>query len=560
MNGGDKMIDLSCLTDVHDEVVTEMNNVLSDLYIKQNEIYDQLIYESDDYIKLNYTCFQEGDVNFTIPKQLDMYKFDNSHITKAIDHFDKFFDSIPKNEKVTKLNDMLREHRLSEEFNSLVDEILMSKQHDDYFKSINQLILKSNSHFKRGIRELNKQFDATIVFLVGNINGGFGTLLRKKDLNTGKLTISKSKGFQLGGQKIEISFGSKTYMLGFNPKKCKGQFFVSFVLHEIFHNIAHTMDVRTSKFTDDAKKVLESVNKNDTFGSVSAKMGNLIDRTATNLNVNKNEIKNKSRAVNRLYVLSKIKDNPGAVKQFAKDINNNADPKTKEELDTYIDTVQQNAEGAIKKQRLSVFACLVGIIGIALGCATGIGAGVALGAVSLVMGFAYLVISFITIIGYKLKSLSIGKISIREEQYCDLFAAMYQLPPTFKSYKKYLKYMDDPKFIEKIVKSVKTEHTALRDPHPMTIARDQCSYKIAKQILSSKEKLKPQIREYLEYIVEENEALGKVDLKLNKKEAKQLDPEAAKDLNRLINLFAKKTGVTITESFIENFTGGIYYA
>ena len=94
----------------------------------------------------------------------------------------------------------------------------------------------------------------------------------------------------------------------------------------------------------------------------------------------------------------------------------------------------------------------------------------------------------------------------------------------------------------------------------MTIARDQCSYKIAKQILSSKEKLRPQIREYLEYIVEENESLGKVDLKLNKKEAKQLDPEAAKDLNRLINLFAKKTGVTITESFIENFTGGIYYA
>ena len=101
-----------------------------------------------------------------------------------------------------------------------------------------------------------------------------------------------------------------------------------------------------------------------------------------------------------------------------------------------------------------------------------------------------------------------------------------------------------------------------RDPHPTTFNRELTSYRLAKQMLSSHIKLKKDIREYLEYIVELHEGIEDIDNPYDKKEAKKLDPQAAADLRKTMKEFIEKTGVIVTESYIDelcNMMDGEYY-
>ena len=80
--------------------------------------------------------------------------------------------------------------------------------------------------------------------------------------------------------------------------------------------------------------------------------------------------------------------------------------------------------------------------------------------------------------------------------------------------------------------------------------------------MSSKVKLKKDIKEYLQYIVDLHEGIDEIDNPYSKRQAKKLDPEAAADLRKTMKDFVSKTGVTVTESYIDdlcNITGGEYY-
>jgi SOS response regulatory protein OraA/RecX len=57
-------------------------------------------------------------------------------------------------------------------------------------------------------------------------------------------------------------------------------------------------------------------------------------------------------------------------------------------------------------------------------------------------------------------------------------------------------------------------------------------------------------REYLEYIVNLHEGIDTIDNPHSKRQAKKLNPEAAADLQKTLNDFVNKTGVSVTESFI----------
>jgi CHASE3 domain sensor protein len=77
--------------------------------------------------------------------------------------------------------------------------------------------------------------------------------------------------------------------------------------------------------------------------------------------------------------------------------------------------------------------------------------------------------------------------------------------------------------------------------------------------LDSKQKMKPEIRNYLQYIVDLHDGIDKINNPEDKRQKKKLDPEAAKDLQKVLDDFVKKTGAPVTESFVDDFIGGEYY-
>ena len=78
-------------------------------------------------------------------------------------------------------------------------------------------------------------------------------------------------------------------------------------------------------------------------------------------------------------------------------------------------------------------------------------------------------------------------------------------------------------------------------------------------MLDSKQKMKPEIRNYLQYIVDLHDGIDKINNPEDKRQKKKLDPESAKDLQKVLDDFVKKTGAPVTESFIDEFIGGEYY-
>ena len=563
------MIDLSIIQEAQTLVRESVEQYNDELYFKQQCILEQSRELGFDYDELisEYTCFQESAATPpSIPKDLNMYKFDNKHIIKAIEYFNKGFDEIPENEDVETTREIIYSNTMCKNTLELASvKKVTGNALDEYFKEVTSIIKKPDGFFQKGFNELKEQFDCKFDLTyvsTGKMSMQVGTNLieNKPSLNATKINISKTKGFQLNGLSIKLILGIKNILITCPARKAKvfGQYFVSTILHEIFHNIAHTLDVRNSKFTEDTKDILESIQDSDSFGSSSAKLSNFVDKAADNFNIKKSDIKNKKRAVTRLYILSKIKGFKGAINKFKNAISKDEDPyESKEQIEAYIKGFEKTGKISKTSSIMAAVAGVMSILGICFGIYVGGTVAVVAGAVGLAASTAFFIMKAFHALMYKITGLRIGKISIREEYYCDLFAAMYQLPITFNSYKKYLHYSDDKVLMTRVKKALTGVDEVVVDPHPLRHERTKCSYDIAKKILESNEKIDPSIRKYLEYIVDENKGIENISGDLSKKQAKKLDPKAAEDLNRLINLFAKKTGATITESFVYDSYGGI---
>ena len=582
------MIDLSCIKEAQDEMIYNMEQFFDTLYFKQQDILDSIVTDNKTYddIMFEYACFQEGVVPPKLSDDLDMYKFDNKHLMKAIKHFDKMIKEFPDNEDVRKrasywYNKTFRSKKEYEEDpkdkQKKLPQDLTDEMYDEYFKEVEKLIKEPNSEFKKGIGEIEKQFDCVVDLDRMGINnddkkkkrneGIFGTvpLLNASQLRSTNLTISKSKGFQLNGLKIILTFDVRAIAIfTFSNNDSGGARLCSVILHEIFHNIAHMMNVANSNFIRDSKDILNSTKADDTLASVTAKMSNFLDKVMKTFDMPKIKAKEKKRAIQRLYIASKIKNNPSALKKFKKDIENDEDPDTKsrEDLEAYIERMEKSTHftkiGSIFVAIGTVVDIILAAVCITSGTAVGVAVGVA-ASIALFFTFALKIIRFLVM---KLSSVLIGKMDIKEEYYCDMFAAMYQLPVSFNSYKQFIKLNEagNKDLVERYVSGKRDIHDALHDEHPASFDRDQCSYNIAKQILASYKKLKPEVRKYLEGIVADNEGIEDLKGNMSKQREKTLSPEAAKDLNRYLREFADKTGTTITEAFIEYFVGGIINA
>lgn len=522
------------------EYVTESNELVIDsidrMYVKQQSIME---FSEEVDLLSKYECFQEGYAKPASSPELDVFKFDNKHILKAIKYFNKAYAEIPFE---TTNFDEIKEKQERGELSlksSYAPEIEYSPE---FVNQIEKLFRNPNGYLEKGFQELQKQFDCRFSIYISQ-KTGTGTIITNFPTNPGSLTVSRSKGFQLGGLSITINLNMRQ-LLTMVPsnKSLFGQSLTSVLLHEIYHNIVHMIGVRNKKLHDEINSTVVKMKNASSLDSIKARVSAFINKFKSSFNINDNEI-NEERVARRMYVLSQIQDNPGAVKKFENDIKNNADQtNTEEEIDRYVKGLKMVKDLVIIKRGMRVVSAACCILLAGLGFAFGSTAAVVGG----VVGIAVMSLSML-----KKKVLSLFGVSVRvqEEYFCDLFASMYKLPIHLSSFNRQIKLnqMNANKMTE-IRKLDQKISKGVKDPHPTNFDRELTSYKVAKQLLESGQKLKKPEREYLQYIVNLHEGIEDINNPYSKTQAKKLDPEAAKDLQQTLRDFVNRSGATITES------------
>ena len=538
-------MDLSFIQEQCESCIDDIYDAMDALYIKR------LLLEQDIDSYEGFSCFQEGVAAPKIKKELDMFKFDNKYIIKAIKHFNKAINSVKEPEENKKIRKLYEKGSL-DELRSFVRDKSIEEIRDKYFDDLLKEFRNKSGSFEKGFQALKEQFKCSFkIFLTNDPKFDTGTLPTKETVfDYRKLTVSSKKGFQLGGIPIQINVNIRQ-ILEFVPadNSLFGQSFTGIILHEIFHNIFIMMNTNQLSLEGELKEIAKGIKNTDTKDETMAKFNSLMNSIGSKLGIKNSDLKDKKRLANRLFVLSKISDNPAALKKFEDDIKNDRDKTVNEdEIDGYIKTFEK-IERSLKIGRIGR---IIGVLCTIILTATGIVFG---SAIATAAGGVLLGIMTLKMIRNKYRNNLLERIfhnkNQLQEYYCDLFASMYQLPIYLQSYQRELMFNKINKQKVSRIRDIENSISKLqKDPHPTTFDRAVVSYNNAKKLLNSGKKLKPQIRKYLEYIVKSHEGINDIENNQTEYTKKHLDPEAAADLNKMLNDLVNETGTTVTESYI----------
>jgi hypothetical protein len=206
-----------------DETLVEAYSVFGDT---RTLGYDLMTLQGFDFVNPSSNVITEADdeakKNTKLsPKEIKHMKFDNKHIINAIN----------------KINDWVKDNHEGKK----LDEIPFQR-------------LYQSSNFKEAVDELSEQFDADIVVHYSDAPGAFNVYTTMTEFRAQRLkevTVSKSKGFQFSGNKIEIYIEGKNTIRDFSMDKPDliGQAVISVLLHEIFHNAMWVWKVADAEFS-----------------------------------------------------------------------------------------------------------------------------------------------------------------------------------------------------------------------------------------------------------------------------------------------------------------------
>ena len=531
------MLELQRIQECQDEAQERVADAIDMMYIKNQTILEYMtdtdVEVSEDMAKMFVEAATASPV--AVPKALNYLSFDNSRILKAIKKFREAFDAIDfAGTAFDSYKNALESGTLGSSSEYEYDKV--------YPKSLIKKITKdvSDPHgpFIQGFNELGAQFQCSFDLTISSLDGT-GTFFMA-GIKYSRISISKSKGFQLDNMRINLALNMEQ-ILDLMPanRKVWAQAFIGIILHEIYHNIAHAINVRTKGVHNIIKSTFgKEIDQNSDAGTIRSKIRDFIRKVKDLLNINDREFDEK-RTENRLYVVAKIKNNGAALKKFYEDVKNNADKTdSEEELDQYIRELQ-TLKGALIVGKI-VAVIVVGVIIVGFG-AVDIAAGVAVGGITIGAFVLSLLMSTLA----KFNGTGIG---FREEYYCDMFAAMYKLPVHLASYKRLIQL--NKKYGGKVSKARKLEndaHRLFKDEHPATFNRALASYKAAKTILNSGEELPQDIKDYLQYIVDLHDGITDIKSPKDKYQDRITAPEAPENLQAVLDRFVKKTGVQVNE-------------
>ena len=488
--------------------------------------YDLLQKQGFEFIKpIDSVVLESGDAPTNKNLKLEDFKhmkFDNTEILKAVECFNKAraSQSTTKNGKMN-LREFVR-----------------------------------NKDFNEGITHLEKQFDCHIAIKFvksGSINGDNCATDIINDIKH-KVTVSKSKGFQLGGMPINIVHLNR-YFESETPDddvSIFGQRIASVLCHEIFHNIAAALRYESVHNT-----LSFAVTMNIAAATKNAKAKrSIITNYVESLDkMYKSKIMDslvKKRLVKKLTILSSVYDDQdikNAKKYLYKD-------NSEETADEYIDKMikkmsKMQSKISFGKARYQINHLLSFAIDILI---------LSLKPHILWIEIPIAAFMLIDMAGYiadgvdyfskKSKVESKGKrLNSYEEYYCDLFASMYQLPITFLMGKdKWVINDFDSSKVNKLAKLEKDVFETLRIDYPTDLERIHAGVTAAKSILES-DKIDPSTKKYCQWIVDNFSDIHNTDIDVNYN-SRVFDPKEAEDLDKHLERIIKDNGIPITESFI----------
>lgn len=484
--------------------------------------YDLLQKHGFDFVKPIDTFVMESakpkKTKTITPNDVKHMKFDNTNILKAV----KFFNKARAAQSNVK-NDKL-----------------------DLDKFIN------DPNYEKAIDCLNKQFDCRINLRFIKDNHGNASTFLMNDIKK-NLTISKSKGFQLGGLPIDIFvFGHYFEISSPNEQELFGQNTVATICHEIFHNIACVMRSENAKMNMSLAMTLQLATNTKNVKDRRTIITNYVDSIGE-MNGNKFiDTLMKKKLIKQLTVLTSINDNENVIKNIkkTKSKSKSSSLSSDEYIDKLIKTYKSQLRmsgGTLSNRKYGyILPMIVSATTILIGCLTPgmnmfIVSGCGLLSLTLGLGLS----EHVTIKNYK-------NTKMFEEYYCDLFASMYKLPIFFfvgpDKFKRTVNEFDT-KRLNDLTKVEKDLYEAIYASYPTDLERTYAAVTIAKKLLEQGG-LDPAIKKYCQWIVDNFSNVQDTDIKTMYNKT-TFDPQEAENLDKHLEKLINDNNVVLTESFVE---------
>lgn len=525
-------VEMEASSDVNADAVDVEENDVSE-QIQESAYHVHMYAKMGDTTHLGYDLLQKHGFDFVKP--VDSIVMESKSDT----------DDGDKNKKKVRTSDIKYMKFDNKNILKAVDYFNAARENQENAKKMDLKEFFNDPDFEKAIDCLNKQFDCRINLRMiktkpGNYENASTSIY--KDIKK-KISISKAKGFQLGGLPIEI-FIYNHYLENTAPNDIElfGQNMVSTICHEIFHNIASVLRYNNATSAMSLTMTLDLAASAKTAEDKRTIITNYVD---TIDELSKNKLSNKmvkKKLVKQLTTLATVEGNSKATKAVSED------------ADEYIDEVIKKYKKSLKRVTPSpkkyIFPAVMTAAGILSMVFSGGGALLYAGASATAMG----VITADVMFQVDVQSISMGKkygsAKLYEEYFCDLFAGMYKLPKFFFVGPSKNKFVANDFSTDKLTELAKLEsslYKAVFSSYPSSLERTHAGVKIAKQLLEQKD-LEPQLKKYCQWIVDNfsNVQHTKIDTIYNKT---TFNPKEAEDLDKHLDDLIKDNNIALTESF-----------
>jgi hypothetical protein len=491
--------------------------------------YEMLQEQGFDFVKPTEAFAMEAagkSVTKINPEDIKHMKFDNTHLTKAIECFNK----------------------------------ARAEQEDAGKGNFDITKLTSSQNYKDGIKEIEQQFDCHIsLHFKDDVhhptrNDLFTMIFDHQHAD--KIRVSKAKGFQLGGLPITLVCVNNAIdeeMTTGTDKNLFGQFMCSSICHEIFHNIANAIRCRTNMFIYTSTSAMGLALSTDD----AAKRREVFSRFADTITVDGSELSKfeKKQLVKKLCYISAIAGNTDEISKLSHAVesskdSNEADREIEKLIKYYEDSIskyEKKLPHSIKKgdkfnKNPSGYKMLNKI---ATGlCSTIVGTPIGLPMMKLIPNRADAAIS-------KAYSDYLSNTN-KEEYYCDMFAGMYNLPLTFAygfSNRNFVANDISEDKLSYLADLEKKIYQLRMSSYPTINERNYAAYQIAKTILNGEEKISPEAKAYCQWVVDNYSKIESTNVANNYNKT-TFDPNEAKNLDEHVQNIITNNGIAVTESYV----------
>ena len=497
---------------------------LVDLYTKlgdsTNMGYDLLQHQGFDYVKRINAFVQESDDSSKkeTGSGIQYMRFDNKNLFEAIRLFNEALTeampAIDENTKTVKVRELMR-----------------TKQ------------------WKDAIRRVEDQFDCRLFVRYRDANSAEGpanayTTIYYDEWRP-KLKISKSKGFQLGGMQITVTFVGKfmNMCIAKRDKTLFGQSIMSVLLHEIHHNIVQMLRQYDSEFISTMSSMMMIASSLDTVKARKQVITQYVN-SLTSFDGKKLGVFSKKKMIRELTAISAMQFTNNEVIKLKKQITESNDAGEKE-INEWIARLEKvlREQDRIMKRNASAKGKILHALFIVLAIVT-------LPTLIGTLFFGAMAYSY-SITPEKFEKWMKEYLSHpnKEEFYCDLFAGIYPVPVTWlfgQDFTRGERANDiSDETLKKLTELENEVSKRLFSSYPSNEERAYAGYLIAKKMLENKN-LTKEAKDYAQWIVDNYSKLDEMGIR-EKHNTATFNPAEADDLDAHIQRIIDNGRVIVTE-------------